>query len=150
MKRIILFIFTIAVCLLGACKKDSPATASQMSAVINLRPWVSYGTSVKFDKTAAVNIIIDADSSKTHMNLQIANYTGAGTYVIADSGNTASYTSYTNALGSALHTATSGKIVVTNSTTNGYDQNGIKGTFEFLADTVQVTGGAFNVDLHLN
>ena len=149
MKRILLFLLTISV-VFGSCKKKSSSEPSQMTASVDNKAWVSNTSLVKFDKGATVHLILTADSANTHMRLDIGNYTGIGTYVISDSGNTASFTTYSAANGSALHKATSGQIVVKQVTTNGTNQNGFKGTFEFLADTVQVTAGTFNVNLYLN
>ena len=84
------------------------------------------------------------------MKLDIGNYTGAGTYNLADSGNAAAYTSYSKTYGSATHHATSGQIIVTNNSSNGTTQTGITGTFQFLADTVGVTTGKFDVKLDFN
>ncbi len=150
MKRILLFIFTVFVCVFAACKKNTSSSGVQMSAVINNRPWASSSSNVSIDKSSGLHITITADSANTHMKLDIGNYAGAGTYLISDSGNTAVYTSYTNGVGSAAHKATSGNITVTAATSNGVNQNGIKGTFEFLADSVFVTTGNFDVKMNLN
>ena len=146
MKRIVIFILTISVVVFGACKKKSSSSPSQMTAVVNNKPWVSSNSAVKFDNAAGVHITITGDSANTHMKLDIGNYTGVGTYVISDSGNTASYTMD----GSESNIATSGQIVVKFDTTNRTNQNGLKGTFQFLAGTVQVTSGAFDVNMYLH
>lgn len=146
MKRILFLILTVTVVVLGSCKKKSSSVPAQMTAVIDNKPWVSGNSAVKFDKSTGVHITITADSANTHMKLDIGNYTGAGTYVVSDSGNTASYISRDG----ETHVATSGQIVVTTNTTNGTNRNGIKGTFQFLAGTVQVTAGVFDVNMYLN
>lgn len=146
MKRILFFLLAISVFIFGSCKKKSSSVPAQMTAVIDNRAWVSNTSAVKFDNASGVHITITADSANTHMKLDIGNYTGVGTYVVSDSGNTASYTSGDG----EAHIATSGQIVVTANTTNGTNQNGIRGTFQFLAGTVQVTSGAFDVSLYLN
>ena len=147
----------VAVILLGlvlagsACKKSNGTSPSiVMSGYVDNRPWVSYVSNVNIQRTSTIHIVIVADSANTHMKLDIGNYTGKGIYIISDSGNTASYTSYSKAYGSAVHKATSGQIEVTNNTSNGTTQTGITGTFQFLADTVAVTTGKFDVKLDFN
>ena len=146
MKRILFFVLIICVVAFGACKKKSSSAPAQMTAVIDNRAWVSGNSAVTFDKSSGLHLTITADSARTHMRLDIGNYTGVGTYVISDSGNTASYISTDG----ETHVATSGQILITANTSNGTNQNGIKGTFKFLAGTVQVTSGAFDVSMYLN
>ena len=147
MKKLLLFILISTVCIVSACKKSSTTTTGLiMSAVVDNKAWKSSNSQVTLDKTNGLHLVINADSASTRMTLSIANYYGEGTYVIADSGNTASYTDH----GNTLHKATSGQIVIKKASTNGTTLNNFKGTFEFLADTVQVTTGAFDVNLYLN
>lgn len=145
MNRFLLFILIALTCIAGGCKKENSDSGQVMTAVIDNRGWRSLNSRITLDKSSGIRLVINADSANTSMNLSIANYTGLGKYVISDSGTTATYTN-----GGVLHKATSGEIIITDATTNGTNLNKFKGTFNFLADTVQVTAGTFDVNLFLN
>ena len=153
MKNIFAAVLLMLSFLCGACKKTKTQSPDiQMSAHVNNRAWVSYSANTAIQQANTIHVVITADSANTHMKLNIGSYTGKGTYniSISDTGNTASYIGYSKTSGSVTHKATSGKIIITNSTSNGTSSNGITGTFEFNADSIAVTAGQFNVKLDFN
>lgn len=147
MRQFFFYILLGSFCMVAACKKTSTtATGSPMSAVINNKSWHSNNTLMTFEKGSGTQLVITGDSATSRMVLSIGNYHGVGTYIIADTGNTASYTDATG----QLHKATSGQIKVDTATTNGTNTNYFKGTFQFLADSYQVTNGTYSGSLYLN
>ena len=69
------------------------------------------------------------------IKLGIYNFTGPGTYTVSPPFTTAAYY-----LGNIRHFATSGAIVISSNTPYG-----LIGTFNFIADTFDITNGTFNV-----
>ncbi len=145
MRQLFLFILVSAFCI-SACKKATTNTGLQMTAVVNNKAWRSNNTQMTFEKGSGTQLVITADSSASRMVLSINNYHGSGTYIISDSGTTASFTDNSG----QLHKATSGQVKVDTATTNGTNTNYFKGTFQFLADSYQVTNGTYSGSLYLN
>ena len=149
MKNILLFSIVAVCCVFVSCKKKSSGGSPYVSMSADVRniPWISYSSNASITRGNYLHITIIADSGSTHMQLDIDKYTGAGTYSLNDSGtgNGATYTEKGN-----VHKATSGQIVVTNSYSSSNTKTGIKGTFQFLADTVTVTNGLFDATLNLD
>ncbi len=150
MKRIAVFLLFGLLVVVGACKKEKTASADlQMSATINSYPWRSYSSTITIDKGPGLKLNILADSTNSRIKLHIDNYHGTGTYVISDTGNTASYYSF-GVGGNQNHDASSGKIIITSNVQSSNTQTSIKGSFEFLSGGVSVTNGLFDVKLDLN
>jgi len=152
MKNILLSIFVLSVCAFCACKKtNNGSTSVTITANVNGFPWVSTYATADLSKSPGTQITIMADSVNTHMKLHIGNYTGAGTYYLSDSVNTAYYISYDKATGPETHNATSGQIVVTPPASGNDDTHTeIDGTFNFTADAVTVKTGVFKVHLSVD
>lgn len=150
MKNLTIYILLAAVCGMAACKKKETPVDRSVTAQIRGMAWVSSSTKVTFSKAPDMHVTILADSANTRLQLDINRYTGPGTYIILDTGTTASYTSYHPSSGNYKHIATSGQIVVTENNFDGGAGTAIKGTFRFLADTVDVQVGAFDVKLNFN
>jgi hypothetical protein len=155
-KRVIIIsIFLLAAC--AACKKaKGPANGNSVQpnnnrdstvsikATINGAEWQSdsaFGYLIKNsgNDSGVVSLMIKATKkSKTTVstiNLIIYNFTGPNTYTINPPVNSATYY-----VGNDRHFAILGKVVVTSDTLYA-----LKGTFNFLADSINVTGGVFNV-----
>ncbi len=148
-----LFLFA-AVC---ACKKASgPANGNSvqpnnnldslvsMSAVVNHQYWQTdsaFGYLVKTSSndSGATSLLINAiqgsGSTAQTINLYITNYTGLGTYPI-----NAPYTTATYYMGTTRHFATSGQVTIQSNINYS-----LIGTFSFVADTITVDSGVFNV-----
>ncbi len=151
MKRIAVFLLFGLLVVAGACKKEkTPSADLQMSATINSYPWRSYASSVTIDKGPGLHLTILADSTNSRIKLRIDNYRGVGTYVISDSGNTASYSSFGSVAGNHSYDASSGKIIISSNVQSSNSQTSIKGSFEFLTSSVSVTNGLFDVKLNLD
>jgi len=159
MKRTLI---VIAVSLFGmfvACKKNKgPEQANSvqpnnnidslvsMSATINGVFWQTdsaFGSYVLHSNndSGVVDLYITAtrkkkDSTSTIV-FNLTNYTGNGTYAINPPLNTATYYE-----GNIRHYARSGEVVVTSDSGIA-----IVGSFSFIADTIRVDNGAFNVAL---
>ncbi len=159
MKRTLI---VVAVSLLGVCvackKTKGPKQANSvqpnnnidsnvsMSAMINGRYWQTdsaFGSYVihSNNDSGVVDLYIVATRKKTDSTstivFNLTNYTGNGTYTINPPLNTATYYE-----GNTRHYARSGEVVVT------IDSGiAIIGYFSFLADTIKVDNGAFNVAL---
>jgi hypothetical protein len=91
--------------------------------------------------SGVINLLItaekkDADSPKTVV-LTITNFLGRGKYDIVPPANTATYY-----LGNNRHYATSGSITITS-----WANSSLTGNYEFVADSITVTSGSFNVVL---
>ena len=140
-----------------ACKKqsdplDQPSiqqnnrldTLVSFSGKINGAAWhtdsaIAYKVAYAYD-TSKYNILINAVNKSTDtpttISFSISNFIGAHTYTINPPLISATYYQ-----GSQRHLATSGQIVVT------LDSNyAIIGTFNFVADSINVTQGVFNVE----
>jgi|GEM_PF-2020218 len=152
MKQTFLFITIICAVSFAACKKNNPAgTTVLISAEVNALPWVSSYASASLSKLPGMHVTINADSSNTHLQLYIGNYTGPGTYKLTDTNNSAYYISYSRGQGEIKHLATSGTIVIdSNNASSTGSRTGIAGTFQFVADSFTVKNGIFDVALGLN
>ena len=152
MKNISLSILALCACAFFACKKNkNAATTVRILAQVNSIPWVSSYATANLSKQPGTQITIDADSSNTHMQVHIGNYTGVGTYTITDTGNTAYYTSYSPAFGKEVHKATGGTIkIIPDTAVAGNNQTEIRGTFSFSADAITVQNGSFDVYMDLD
>lgn len=150
MKNILLLILLAVTCGFSACKKDEERSGMVMTAQIDSKAWSSANTRMTLEKNSGLHLTIIADSGTTHIKLDIGNYKGVGKYIISDTGNTAVYTGTASGTGKTEHVATSGQIEITQATTNGTNRNRFVGTFQFLAGTVQVTSGNFDVSMYLN
>jgi hypothetical protein len=115
-------------------------------ATINGEIWKAdsaFGTFIKGsgNDSGMVNLMIEAvksgaDTSRTIL-LNVTNYTTPGTFAIAPPYYTATY--YLN---NTRHYATSGQITITSKLPGS-----MTGTFNFVADSITVTDGAFNVSM---
>jgi hypothetical protein len=159
MKRIFFVIPVILFISFAACKKNrGPADGNSvqpnnhldsmvsMSATINGQAWQTdsaFGSYVQQsgNDSGVVNLMITAtrekNGSASTILFNITNFSGPTTYTINPPVNTATYYQ-----GNTRYYATSGQIVVTNDTGVA-----IIGTFNFVADTVTITNGVFNVAL---
>jgi hypothetical protein len=160
-------LFAISVVLFIAfagCKKASgPANGKSVqpnnhidstvafNAMINNISWQTdsafgYLVNNSANDSGIVNLMITAirysDTTPSTITFNITNYTGANTYTIDPPVNTATYY-----VGNNRHFAKSGSItimvnqIIVRSDT-GYSLTGV---FNFVADTIKVTNGAFNV-----
>ncbi len=158
MNRFLFIILLITIFICNSCTKNSgPANGNSiqpnnkldtlvfMSATVNTGNFQTdsaFGylrnTLVK-DSTNTKNILINATQNKTSslstISLTISNYTGPNTYTINPPNVSASYY-----LGSNRHYATAGQIVITSDTSNA-----LIGNFNFIADSIAITNGKFNV-----
>ena len=156
MKKLVIVMLCICA---FACKKVSgPANGKSVqpnnnrdstvsiSSTINGANWATdsaYGflQVQSANDSGIVNLIINATNYSgaipTSMKLYITNYTGPNTYEIAPPANSATYY-----VGNNRNFATAGEIVITSDTAYA-----LKGTFIFVADTVTVASGVFNVAL---
>jgi hypothetical protein len=160
MKRLILCIPVFLFCAFIACRKaKGPPNAKSvqpnnnldstvmMSAAINGANWKTdsaYGYRIRYSGNDSnySNLMITAtkhDSvSPTTIKFSITRFNGPNTYVINPPINTATYYDANN----VRHYATSGSIVVATDTAYA-----LRGTFSFVADTVSITNGIFDVAL---
>ena len=125
---------------------DSTVT---ISADINGATWhtdsvFGYNITSSGNDTNKVNLEIIATNkaTTTSMIFYLTNFNGAGTYVVNPPYNSITY--YTGAI---RHIATSGQIDMhVNMITVGKDTAySLTGTFNFVADTFNVTNGVFDV-----
>ena len=139
--------FIILVCLFGifgCSKKSSSAGAVVVTAHVNGANWGASDYSVSFKKTPDLDIVIHAASSGTALNLELAPYTGRGTYPLVGSNNAYYFAS------NVYNHADSGQVVITDSYSDGNNHTIIKGNFSFYADNnINVTDGTFEVALNL-
>ena len=157
MKRFFLIVPIMLFAAFSACKKaKGPADGKSvqpnnnldslvsMSASINGHPWQTdsvFGSYVQqsANDSGVVNLLIYAtlkkNDSVSTIKFTITNFVGPNIYTINPPVNTATYY-----FGNTRYYATSGQIVVTSDTAYS-----IIGTFNFIADSVTVAGGAFNV-----
>ncbi len=151
MKLLKSLIIVASIAVFAACKKNNTTIPTVvMSADVASSSWVSYQSRVTISKTPTLHVTIAADSATTHMQLDLGNYSGPGTYSLYDSANSARYTAFYSGVGNVTHVATSGQIVVTDNVLTSTGATEIKGTFKFLGDTLSVKNGAFDVMLYLN
>lgn len=137
--------------LLLGCKKNKEETpVVRMTAMVQGLPWVAYNAQVRITKTPSIHLSITADSSDTHIELNIHNYNGPGTYSLWDSGNSAQYRGFIEGYGYNTFTATSGQVTVDSNLIKGTTNTNLKGTFRFMGGPVTVTDGAFDVQLLLD
>lgn len=157
MKRYFPIVLIVLCAAGGACKKaKGPTNATSIKADNNLdsalllkstidgRNWFAdsaYAYLVKNsgNDSTRVNILITAtrqikDSVST-ISFYISNYIGVSTYPIEPPVNTATYYD-----GARRHYATSGVLVVSSISANSF-----KGTFSFIADSIEVDGGYFSI-----
>ncbi|NDC41438.1 MAG: hypothetical protein EBZ77_07810 [Chitinophagia bacterium] len=149
-KRILLVVLVALGCFAASsCHKASsvPSPEVLMRADVNALPWISYEAKAYIERSTAVNLNIEGDSSGSKILLHIQNFKGVGEYLFAEAGNTATF--YSGGSPDA-HVATSGKLVITESKQISATQTSLKGTFEFLADVVPVTNGSFNLNISLD
>ncbi len=145
------FILLGFVIVLGACQKGSiPQLKHAMSAKVGKELWSSSHSDVSLQQGVGTGITIVADSADTKCVLSIGKYTGPGTYSLVNPENAAAFTNTVSGAGNITHTASSGKIVVTDNFLNAEGMTEIKGTFEFLGDTLSVVNGAFDVSFNLD
>ena len=159
MKRLAVIIPLILFISFAACKKSKgPANGNSvqpnnnldslvsMSATINGHLWQTdsaFGSYVQHSNndSGITNLMITATRKKNDsistIVFNITNFSGINTYTINPPIITATYY-----LGNMRHYATSGIIVVTNDSGSS-----LLGTFHFIADTISVTNGTFNVSL---
>lgn len=134
--------------LFTSCSKSSsssPGSTTSFTATINGNAWAASSSSAIIGtdmSTGTQHISITGASlsgKPSSINLHIWGYTGTGTFPISfGSSYTATYGS-----GSQVNYATSGQIVITSTT------GGVSGTFNFIADSMNVTAGTFtNVAYH--
>jgi len=156
MKRFPVFIGLSLCMLIAACGKKSgyPATPSvqpvsndslvSMAATVNGSAWQTdsafgYTVHTSTNDSGVVNLMITATRKSggdtSTILLYISNFTGPNTYNIDPPINTAAYYNKTN-----RHFASSGQIVVVSDTPYA-----IIGTYNFVADSITVTAGSFNV-----
>jgi hypothetical protein len=157
MKRRLIIIPILLFCSFIACKKaKGPANGNSVqpnnnldstvsiSATINGAIWQTdsaFGSLVKYsgNDSGVANLMITATNknsrSLTTITFNITNYTGPNTYKISPPVNMATYY-----IGNARHLALQGVIVVSSDT--GY---ALRGTFNFITDTISVANGVFNV-----
>jgi hypothetical protein len=151
-----LFIYTILLCCLGAvaCKKvKGPANGKSVqpnnnrdstvaiTATINGAAWTTdsvfaYLQPYSGNDSGAYSLMINAVNyaSNTTMTFYITNYTGPNTYAITPPYNTATYY-----VGNKRNYASAGQIIIASDTAYA-----LKGSFNFIADTVTVNSGTFN------
>ncbi len=156
MKRVIT-ISALVFLAFAACKKaKGPANGNSVqpnnnldstvsvTALVNGVKWQADSAFGYFVKTSANDsgtvklMIVATKKSKTNVttfNLILNNYTGPNTYQINPPVNSATYY-----VGTARHWAILGKVVITSDTLYA-----LKGTFNFVADSISVTSGVFNV-----
>jgi len=117
-----------------------------MNALINGRTWQTdsaFGSYVRHsgNDSGVTNLMITATRKKNDsistIVFNITSYTGRNTYTINPPINTATYY-----FGNSRHYATSGQIIITNDTGVA-----LIGSFHFVADSINVANGAFNVSL---
>ena len=159
MKRLVIVIIALVCVCAFSCKKVSgPANGKSVQpnnnrdstvniiCTINSVSWTTDSAFGLLQKQSAndsgvVNLIINATNYSgaipTSMQLYITNYTGPNTYSIAPPANTATYY-----IGNNRNFATGGQIIITSDTTYA-----LKGSFNFIADTITVASGVFNVAL---
>lgn len=157
MKNIFAIIILSLPLVFFACKKqadplDLPSiqpnnsldTLIGMSAMVNGKSWqtnsvIAYNVSYAYDSNK-VNLLVNATSktndTSTTISFTLSNFTGANTYTISPAAISATYYS-----GTQRHYATSGQIIVTS-----VANYAIIGTFNFVADSITVTQGVFNVE----
>jgi len=140
----------------ASCKKNSgPAdlpsvqqdnnldTLVGMTATIDSSNWSTdsaHGYKIhSYTDSGMVDLMITASRTangvSSTIQLYISKYAGVGTYTIDPPSNTATYYN-----GSIRHFASTGQVAVTSD-----DQYGVVGTFQFVADSITVTNGKFNV-----
>ncbi len=157
MRKIILAISILTIGA-GACTKNSgPANGNSvqpnnkldtlvfMSANINghrFKTDSAYGYNVKQlnnDSVQTLNLLITASTAKSDsvssISITVNNFTGPNTYPINPPGVSATW--YLN---NARHYATSGQVVILSDTSYA-----LIGNFNFVADSIVVANGAFNV-----
>ena len=150
MKKIGCSIFILTFCSVGffiSCKKTATTAAAnlQMTADINGIPWRSYSSNISLDRSSSLHIIIMADSSNSHIRLDIGAYKGIGTYKFFDTANGALYT-----VSGDGHKASSGEIVITANDIINNSQTEIKGTFTFYTNNASIKDGIFDMKLYNN
>src|SRR5205823_2075123 len=120
-----------------------PDSLVSVSASISGEQWqadsaFAYRVTSSGNDSTVYNLLINAtqygNPAKT-ISFTIGSFSGTGTYSINPPNVTATYYS-----GSVRHFATSGQVVVTNTT-----YPSLIGTFSFTADTITITSGSFNV-----
>jgi hypothetical protein len=156
MKRSSIIFLSLCIAV-GACKKVSgPADGNSVQPDNNRDSLVSINAKIngaRFqtdsafaylihtsgnDSTAEgmmINAIQKNDTPAQTINFYINNFTGPATYTINPPYNTATYY-----VGTIRHYATSGQIVIVSDTAYS-----LIGTFNFVADTITVDSGKFNV-----
>ena len=159
MKRPFVIISVILCITFAACSKNKgPANGKSvqpnnnldslvsMSALINGHSWQTdsaFGSYVHHsgNDSGVVNLMITATRKKNDsvstIVFNITNFSGINTYTINPPLNTATYY-----LGNIRYYATSGAIIVTNDSGSS-----LLGSFHFIADTISVANGTFNVSL---
>lgn len=150
MKNLLLIILVALGFGFNSCKKEESSSGMVMTATIDSKAWSSSNTTMIVEKNSGLHFTIAATSGDSRIKLDIGNYKGVGKYIISDSGNTAVYYGAASGTGKTEHVATSGQIEITEAISNGTNRNRFKGTFQFLAGSVQVTSGNFDVSLYLN
>ena len=116
-----------------------------MSALINGINWQTdsaFGYNVKHsgNDSGMVNLMITATNKNkgvSTITINITNYNGPNTYAVNPPLNTATYY-----IGNYRHYASHGQIIIGSDTAYA-----LKGTFTFIADTITVANGVFNVAL---
>ena len=156
MKRILVFVFMFSALALGSCKKasgpaDKPSVQPDnnrdslvdITAVINGANWGTkavYGYNIKSaTDSGRISLMITGTQTNNDtvstLSFTIGNYTGPATYTIDPPANAATYYK-----GTERHFATSGQVIVLSDSAYA-----ITGTFNFTADTINVTNGVFNI-----
>lgn len=154
MKKYVLFTLLLLSIGLTFCKKKSnkaqggsngPTLDSTfMHATVNGTPWRA-DTVVGYSVTGSANnyetgISITATQKSTisQVVLYITNYGGVGTYNIDPPSVTATYY-----VGNKRYYASTGQIIITNT-----PQYFVQGTYNFVADSINITNGNFTVIEH--
>lgn len=151
------FLVVVIIALFGCSKAKGPANAKSaqpdnnrdstvtMYATINGQEWKTdsaFGYNVKYsgNDSGIVDLLITATKHETAFNstikFTISDYSGPGLYPVNPPYITATYYR-----GSTRFYATSGQINITTAI-NPY---ALVGTFDFVADTISVTNGYFDV-----
>jgi len=154
MKKYALFALLLLSIGLTFCKKKSnkgPAASGgpsldsiYMHATVNGTPWRA-DTAAGYSVTGSANnyqtgisITATQKSTASQVVLYITNYGGVGTYNIDPPSVTATYY-----VGNKRYYASSGQIIITNT-----PQYFVQGTYSFVADSINITGGTFTVIEH--
>ena len=157
MKNRIAILFVLFCLVQFACKKsENPAmgvsvqpnnkldTLVAMNAKVNGVNWQTdsvNGYNVLYtNDSGRLNLFITATQKQgdtsTTISFTLTNYLGPATYTVSPPLNSAAYY-----VGNTRHMATSGQVVVVTDTNYA-----ITGTFNFIADSITVTQGVFNVE----